>query len=225
MSSGWVRCSVCVAPLPFGWKLCFSVSPRAICLTVSVLLEAPEVAPVLGAVELELEHPAVPSRPAATTVAPSRVAVCRLDMFTKPLVCDPGDARRSGVEGADERPMTRGGPNSTHLVNAVRYHRSPRGQIEPAPTGGSYFFLRRLPKAAGMFPGGVAPGSWGRAAGPPRKPANPSPLPSPAGPPAAWASRSISASSSIEVGALAAAAGASAPPASRPFPAPAPAPP
>src|SRR5690349_24438511 len=90
MSSGWIRCSVCVAPLPLGWKLCFSVSPKAICLTVSVLGEAlalagPELEP-----ELELEHPAMPSRPAATTVAPSQVAVRRLKIFTRQLVCDPG---------------------------------------------------------------------------------------------------------------------------------------
>src|SRR5215469_1758178 len=81
MSSGCTRCSVCVAPVPFGWKLCFMVSPKMSCLTVNVLGEAL----VLGALELELEHPAIPSRPAATTVAPSQVAVRRLKMFTKAL--------------------------------------------------------------------------------------------------------------------------------------------
>src|SRR5690348_3805891 len=100
MSSGWIRCSVCAAPLPLGWKLCFSVSPKAICLTVSVLGEAlalagPELEP-----GLELEHPAMPSRPAATTVAPSQVAVRRLKIFTRQLVCDPGDARRSRIKRA-----------------------------------------------------------------------------------------------------------------------------
>ena len=70
-----------MAPVPFGWKLCFSVSPKTICLTVNVLGEAL----VLGELELEPEHPAVPSRPAATTVAPSQVAVRRLKMFTRGL--------------------------------------------------------------------------------------------------------------------------------------------
>src|SRR5215831_1907456 len=78
MSSGWTRCSVCMAPWPFGWKLCFIVSPKRICLTVNVLGDAL----ALGALELELEHPAEPSRPAVTTVAPSQVAVRRLKMFT-----------------------------------------------------------------------------------------------------------------------------------------------
>ena len=76
-----------MAPVPFGLKLCFSVSPKAICLTVSVPFEAlavgelePEPEP-----EPELEHPAVPSRPTATTVAPSHVAVRKLKIFTKRL--------------------------------------------------------------------------------------------------------------------------------------------
>jgi hypothetical protein len=53
-----------------------------ICLTVSVLLDA--LALVLGELELdveldpELEHPAAPSTPAATTVTPSHVALRRL---------------------------------------------------------------------------------------------------------------------------------------------------
>jgi hypothetical protein len=63
--------------VPFGWKLCFSVSPKTICFTVNVLGEAL----VLGVLELELEHPAIPSTPAATTAAPSHVAVRRLKMF------------------------------------------------------------------------------------------------------------------------------------------------
>src|SRR5215831_14059981 len=113
MSSGWVRCSVAVGPLPPGWKLCFSVSPKAICLTVSVLLEAL----ALGEPGLELEHPAVPSRPAATTVVPSHVAVRKLKIVTKTLVCDPSDARRSGARGAAERPVAGGGPNPKSLVN------------------------------------------------------------------------------------------------------------
>jgi hypothetical protein len=57
-----------------------------------VLLEAPPLeralALALGLAELELElepeleHPAVPSSPAATTVAPSQAPVRRLKMFT-----------------------------------------------------------------------------------------------------------------------------------------------
>jgi hypothetical protein len=47
-----------------------------------MLLEAP-LELELG--EPELEHPAVPSRPAATTVAPSQVAVRRLKIFTRPF--------------------------------------------------------------------------------------------------------------------------------------------
>ena len=70
-----------MAPVPFGWKLCFSVSPKTICLTVNVLGEAL----AWGELELELEHPAEPSRPAAMTVAPSQAAVRRLKMFTRGL--------------------------------------------------------------------------------------------------------------------------------------------
>jgi hypothetical protein len=40
MSSGWLRRPVIEAPLPFGWKLCFSVVPKTICLMVNVLLAA-----------------------------------------------------------------------------------------------------------------------------------------------------------------------------------------
>jgi hypothetical protein len=58
---------------------------KTICLTVSVLLEAPALELALAGLELELEHPAVPSRPAATTVAPSKVAVRKLKMFTSDL--------------------------------------------------------------------------------------------------------------------------------------------
>ena len=96
MSSGWVRRPDVAAPVPFGLKVCFSVSPKAICLTVSVL-GALVVAPALGEVVLELEHPAAPSRPAATTVAPSQVAARRLKIFTKLFVSHPGNARRSGA--------------------------------------------------------------------------------------------------------------------------------
>src|SRR5215469_5814039 len=117
MSSGWVRRPDVAAPVPFGLKVCFSVSPKAICLTVSVL-GALEVAPALGEVVLELEHPAAPSRPAATTVAPSQVAVRRLRIFTKRSLCDPSDARRSGIKAASERPMAKSGPNAKNLVNA-----------------------------------------------------------------------------------------------------------
>ena len=108
MSSGWTRRSVCMAPVPFGWKLCFMVSPKSSCLTVNVLGEAL----ALGGVEVELVHPAIPSRPAATTVAPSQVAVRKLKMFTRGFVRLPGDAQRSGVEGAVERLMASKRPNS-----------------------------------------------------------------------------------------------------------------
>jgi len=83
MSSGWLRRSVCMAPVPPGWKLCFSTSPNTICLAVSTLGAALGLA--LGVVVLELEHPAMPSSPAATTVAPSQVDVRRLKMFTRAL--------------------------------------------------------------------------------------------------------------------------------------------
>ena len=85
MSSGWVRLPVIMAPVPFGWKLCFSVVPKAICLTAIDLFAGLALALALGELELELEHPAVPSRPAATTVAPSQVALCRLEMFIHAL--------------------------------------------------------------------------------------------------------------------------------------------
>src|SRR5262252_6574069 len=114
MSSGWTRRSVCMAPVPPGWKLCFSVSPKTICLTVNVLGEAL----ALGALELELEHPAVPSRPAAMTVAPSQAAVRRLKMFTRRFLCDLSDIWCSGAKGTGERPMARRGPSSKDLVNA-----------------------------------------------------------------------------------------------------------
>src|SRR5215471_5406423 len=105
MSSGWVRCSVFEAPVPPGWKLCVIVSPNRSCLTVSTLgaplalVLAPALAPaeLELELELELEHPAVPSRLAATT-APSQVAVRRLKIFTNRFVCDPGDARCTGVK-------------------------------------------------------------------------------------------------------------------------------
>jgi hypothetical protein len=72
-----------MAPVPFGWKLCFIVSPKMSCLTVNVLGEA--LGLVLAGLEVELEHPAIPSSPAATTVAPSHVAVRRLKMFIRAL--------------------------------------------------------------------------------------------------------------------------------------------
>src|SRR5215469_9088471 len=118
MSSGWVRRPVVVAPVPFGLKLCFSVSPKAISLTASVLLGALALGLALGELELELEHPAVPSRPAATTVTPSQVAVRRLKIFTNRLVCGPGDVRRSRVERAGEPSMVRRRPESKDLFNA-----------------------------------------------------------------------------------------------------------
>jgi hypothetical protein len=99
MSSGWVRDSVVAAPFPFDWKLCFSVVAWTIWLAASapvVVLPAlapTELEPVLGLLlglevelEPELEHPAVPSRPAATTVTPSQVAVRRLKMFMRRVV-------------------------------------------------------------------------------------------------------------------------------------------
>jgi len=98
MSSGWLRDPVVEAPVPFGWKLCFRVVPKATCLTVSCL-GALVLGLALGELEvvLELEHPAVPSRLAAVTVAPSQVAVRMLKMFTRGFVRDPGErtAQRS----------------------------------------------------------------------------------------------------------------------------------
>ncbi len=44
-----------MAPVPFGWKLCFSVVPKTICLTVNVVLGALAVALALAEPELELE--------------------------------------------------------------------------------------------------------------------------------------------------------------------------
>ena len=92
-SSGWERDSVFAAPVPPGWKLCVSVVPWTICLTVSPLLEALALALValvlalelVLELELELEHPAVATRPAATTVTLSQVALRRLKMFTNDL--------------------------------------------------------------------------------------------------------------------------------------------
>src|SRR5579859_6586838 len=109
MSSGWIRCSVAGAPVPFGRKVCFSSVPKAICLAVSVLGAAGLVL-ALGELELELEHPAAPSRPAATTMVPRQVAVRRLEMFTVRFVLHPSDVQRSGVERAVERLMTSRGP-------------------------------------------------------------------------------------------------------------------
>jgi hypothetical protein len=108
--------------LPNAWKLCFSVVPKTISLTVSVLLEALALAELGVELELELEHPAIPSRAAAMTVAPSQVAVRRLKVFTKLFVCDPSDARRSGVKRAGERIMARKGPNSKNLSTLCAIH-------------------------------------------------------------------------------------------------------
>jgi hypothetical protein len=47
--------------------------------------------------ELEPEHPAVASRPVATTATPRRGVIRILKMFINRFVRDPGDARRSGV--------------------------------------------------------------------------------------------------------------------------------
>ena len=82
MSSGWLRDPVFAAPVPFGWKLCFRIVPKAICLTVSVLLVALRLGDLALALALELElelvHPAVAARPAATTVTLSQVFLRRL---------------------------------------------------------------------------------------------------------------------------------------------------
>jgi hypothetical protein len=107
MSSGWLSDSVAVAPLPFGWKLCLSVEPRTICLTESAEFEALAVELALALrvavpeleleLELEPEHPAVASRPVATTATPRRGIIRMLKMFINRFVRDPGDAGRSGV--------------------------------------------------------------------------------------------------------------------------------
>src|SRR5579859_7714335 len=117
MSSGWIRCSVAGVPVPFGWKVCFSNVPKAICLATSVLGAALGLVLALGELELELEHPAAPSRLAATTMVPRQVAVRRLEMFTVRFVLHPSDVQRSGVERAVERLMTSRGPKPKALVN------------------------------------------------------------------------------------------------------------
>jgi hypothetical protein len=72
-----------------GWKLCFSVVTKTICLRLSPLFAAPAVGlPVALALALELEEleleelelvqPDAPSTLAVTTVALSQVAVRRL---------------------------------------------------------------------------------------------------------------------------------------------------
>jgi hypothetical protein len=71
--------------VPFGLKLCFSVSPKAICLTVSVPFAALGLGELEPEPEPELEHPAAPSRATATTMVPSHVAVRKLKIFTKRL--------------------------------------------------------------------------------------------------------------------------------------------
>src|SRR5579859_1462564 len=121
MSSGWERPSVFAVPLPFTWKVCFSVAAWTICLTVSALLEALAVALALAELELELEldeleleldeleleHPVVAARPAATTMTPSLEAVRRLNVFMIGLLCHPCDALHPAVERPAKRWMTK----------------------------------------------------------------------------------------------------------------------
>src|ERR1700722_13131898 len=121
MSSGWERPSVFAVPLPFGLKLCVSVAAWTICLTVSVLFETValalaelEVALVLDELELELEHPAVAARPAATTVTPSLEAIRRLNVFMIGLVCHPRDARHTTVQRAAKRWLTKEKNHEVH---------------------------------------------------------------------------------------------------------------
>jgi hypothetical protein len=83
-------------------------------LTVNVVLGAVALALAEPELELELEleleeleHPAAPSRPTATTVTPSRVAERRLKLFTRRYVCDPSDAGHTGVQREGERLMAR----------------------------------------------------------------------------------------------------------------------
>ena len=98
------------------------------------------------------------------------------------------------------------GTDSTQLLARCRVAAS------CCPARRYFFFLLRLPKAAGMTFEPV-PGIGGRPAGPrPPKPGKPpSAPPRPAGPPPACASRSISASSSIDCGVSCAAAAAGGP--------------
>src|SRR5690348_9503758 len=110
MSSGWVRCSVLVVVVPFGWKLCLSVVPKTISLAVSVF-GALGLGLVAVEPELELEHPAIPSRPAVMDAAPSQVAVRRQKMVTEGFVCDASDARRSVVMHEAECCMAGKWPN------------------------------------------------------------------------------------------------------------------
>jgi hypothetical protein len=90
-----------------------SVVPRRICLTESPEFEAFALEPALELelalalelvvpeleleLELEPEHPAVASRPAATTATPRRGVIRMLKMSIYRFVRDPGDACRSGV--------------------------------------------------------------------------------------------------------------------------------
>src|SRR5579859_7630798 len=128
MSSGWERPSVFAAPLPFTWKVCFSVAAWTICLTVSALLEALAVALALAELELELEldeleleldeleleHPVVAARPAATTMTPSLEAVRRLNVFMIGLLCHPRDALHPSVDPAGKRWMTKEENHEVH---------------------------------------------------------------------------------------------------------------
>src|SRR5579872_6175499 len=110
MSSGWERPSLFAVPLPFTWKVCFSVAAWTICLTVSVLFEPLALALALD----ELEHPAIAARPAATTVTPSLEAVRRLNVFMIGLVCHPRDALHPAVERAAKRWMTKEENHEVH---------------------------------------------------------------------------------------------------------------
>ena len=86
-----------------------SVEPRTICLKVSAEFAAVALALELALalalavpeleleLELEPEHPAVATRPAATTATPRRGVIRMLKVFINRFVRDPGDAGRSGV--------------------------------------------------------------------------------------------------------------------------------
>ena len=103
----------------------------------------------------------------------------------------PGAALPRGQDGSGSR-------HDRHGENASAAH-----GLRRSGHGTYFFFLSRLPNAAGKYRRArPPPNAGGSALGPPRRPGNPSRLVAEAaGPPAAWASRSISASSSIDCGA------------------------
>ena len=78
-----------MAPLPFCWKVCFSVVASRICLTASPLGEALalELALVLAELELEveleleleLEHPAVAAQAAPGLILPGGDLIANAD--------------------------------------------------------------------------------------------------------------------------------------------------